>query len=183
MEPKISRKHRISRLCKAVSGSKGGEKMEKGKENAKELSREFHFLSNGDFLFLSNDETLFNPYVDFETKYLRGRVFERQGESFFLREREMKRETDERKVTSAWFAYVRICVYMRICVCCEAAAMCVCCQPGNAHSWIRHKNGAAQPPVFVLLKMFGLPVNLIQSCVVSFFLTNRSLNSNIVLPT
>ena len=40
------------------------------------------FLSNGDFLFLSNDETLFNPHVDFETQYLRERVFERQGESF-----------------------------------------------------------------------------------------------------
>jgi len=61
-------------------------------KGALSLSREFHFLSNGDFLFLSNDETLFNPYVDFETKYLRGRVFERQGESFFLREIDEERD-------------------------------------------------------------------------------------------
>jgi hypothetical protein len=40
MEPKISRKQRISRLCKAVSGSKGGEKRQEEKENSKELSRE-----------------------------------------------------------------------------------------------------------------------------------------------
>jgi hypothetical protein len=40
------------------------------------------FLSNGDLLFLINDETLFNPSVDFGTKYWRERVFERQGESF-----------------------------------------------------------------------------------------------------
>ena len=40
MKPKISRKQRISRLCKTVSGSKGGEKMEKEKENPKELFRE-----------------------------------------------------------------------------------------------------------------------------------------------
>ena len=47
---------------------------------------------------LSNDEILFHRYVDFETEYLRERVFEREGDE---RGRD---ERDEREVMSALVA-------------------------------------------------------------------------------